>query len=68
MFPNISCEPCAVGGKPAMSDISIQRLFLELFTGVLMERTGQEVVAVYAHECLHVGNIKSFTFWSHSAA
>lgn len=40
-----------------MNDIFIQRLFVELFTGALIERTGQEVVAVFAYECLHVGHV-----------
>lgn len=51
-----------------MNDIFIQRLFVELFAAVLIERTGQEVVAVFVYECLHVGSVKSFTFWSHAAA
>lgn len=59
----------AVGGKAAVNDTFIQRLFVKFFTDVLIESTGQEVVAVFAYECLHVGSIFiSFTFWSHVAA
>lgn len=32
-----------------MSDVFIERLFDELFTGVLIERTRKEVMAVFAH-------------------
>lgn len=46
-----------VGGKAAVNDTFIQRLFVKFFTDVLIESTGQEVVAVFAYECLHVGNI-----------
>lgn len=47
----------AVGGKAAVNDTFIQRLFVKFFTDVLIESTGQEVVAVFAYECLHVGSI-----------
>lgn len=49
--------PRAVGCKAAANDTFIQRLFGKFFTDVLIESTGQEVVAVFAYECLHVGNI-----------
>lgn len=47
----------AVGGKAAVNDTFIQRLFVKFFTDVLIESTGQEVVALFAYECLHVGSI-----------
>lgn len=56
-IPTIMHKPGAVGGKAAVNDIFIQRLFVELLTGVLIERTEQKVVAVFAYECLHIGNI-----------
>lgn len=49
--------PSTVGGKAAVNDTFIQRLFVKFSTDVLIESTGQEVVAVFAYECLHVGNI-----------
>lgn len=49
--------PGTVGGKAAVNDTFIQKLFVKFFADVLIESTGQEVVAVFAYECLHVGNI-----------
>lgn len=56
-LPKIMDKPRAAGGKAAVNEVFIQRLFVGLFTGVITERTGQEVVAVFAYECLHVGNV-----------
>lgn len=56
-FPKILHISGSVGGKAAVNDTFIQRLFVKFFTDVLIESTGQEVVAVFAYECLHVGNI-----------
>lgn len=56
-FPKILHTPSTVGGKAAVNGTFIQRLFVKFFTDVLIESTGQEVVAVFAYECLHVGNI-----------
>lgn len=49
--------PSTVGGKAAVNDTLIQRLFVKFFADVLIGSTGQEVVVEFAYECLHVGNI-----------
>lgn len=49
--------PHVLGGRAAVNDTFIQRLFVEFFTDALIESTGQEVVAAFAYECLRVGNI-----------
>lgn len=48
-IPQIPHKPCAVGAEAAVSDVCIERLFDELFTGVLIERTRKAVMAVFAH-------------------
>lgn len=49
--------PGTVGGKAAVNDTFIQRIFVKFFTDVLIESAGHEVIAVFAYECLHVGSI-----------
>lgn len=56
-FPKIMHTPSTVGGKAAVNDTFIQRLFVKFFTDVLIESAGQEGVEVFAYEYLHVGNI-----------
>lgn len=56
-MPSITHKPGAAGGRAAVNEVFIQRLFVGFFTGLVIERTGQEVVAVVVYECLHVGNV-----------